>query len=306
MKIGNHVVTFHRTEFQKTKFPGDKEATMNARPVSGRPRTSKLPPIQVGALTPYNQLSSIAAVNSALRNLREAKTPRDLVIQTTLPIANYVLANGQLPDCLIVGDVHTAPAGLMAILASLYEYRNFAGPKTFSFERMPRTERAITAWLGARANLLMHCINNDVPIPFPGAGNQARQRLLTAGLLAQQLGFTMHGFDGLKNGAIDLQDRETAMTANLANRIPNGKQVIFTGSAHVPALYDALSPLAGTLAITLTPREVRPGETDLRDKFSHLLSTPQVAVVKPSEQLRSGTLDAAQFIKRELLPPRLL
>jgi hypothetical protein len=305
MKVGNFNVTFHRPRLQKEKFPGDKEATMNGRPVSGRPRQKNVLPVQVGPVTPYNQLSSIGAVNQAMNNLREAGTPHDVVIQTTAPIAQYVRDNGQLPDCLIVGDAHTSPAGLMAILAALYEYRNHAGPKTFSFERMPRTERAISQWLAARQNLLAHCIDNDVTIPFPGIANPERARLLTAGLLARQLGFAMHGFDGMKNDAVDLQDRETAMKASLANKIPAGKQVIFTGAAHVPALYEALSPHAGTLAITLTPRQIYPGETDLRDDFSFVLSHPQITVLKPSEPLRSGTLDAAQFIKRELYPPQL-
>ena len=278
---------------------------MNARPVSGRPRQKNVLPVQVGPVTPYNQLSSIGAVNQAMNNLREAGTPHDVAIQTTAPIAQYVLDNGQLPDCLIIGDVHTSPAGLMAVLAALYEYRNYAGPKTFSFERTPRTERAISRWLAARPNLLTHCIDNNVTIPFPGVANPARARILTAGLLAQQLGFAMHGFDGMQNTAVDQEDRECAMKASLANKIPAGKQVIFAGAAHVPALYEALSPRAGTLAITLTPRQIYPGETDLRDDFSFVLTQPQIAVVKPSDALRNGTLDAAQFIKRELYPPQL-
>jgi hypothetical protein len=303
MKIGNHVIRFHKTEFQKRHFPGDKEQALARMPQGRRPRDSDKPPMQLEALTPYNRLPSIGAVNKAIDALPEVETPREVVDVVHHEIQAYVAAHGRLPQVLILGDRHGDPASSMATLAAIHEYRNVAGPKTLSFERTLNGMRAPLNWLRQRPRLLAHCVNYDVSIPLTDVTPNGR-RLVTAGLLARAQGFDLQGIDPKKRTAADLEEREEAMLNSIV-RTPLGAQgvhVIVVGSAHVPLLHEKLSPVVGTLAIATLPQAVLPGETKTRDRMSYLLSTPDIVKIKPSPGLRDGTLDATKFIRRELAP----
>jgi hypothetical protein len=309
MRIGNRVLTFHRPEVQKEKFPGEKEAALAAMPRSRRPRAQAKPPIRVDVLSPYNRLPSTASVNRALSQCTEVRTPGAIVSQVAGALRAHVAANGALPDFLVLGDVHRTPAGLMMVLAALHEYRDAPGRKIFSTEIRPQAQERAQRWLDQRPRLLSHCVQNDLRLPFPGIAPHMT-RMMTALMFAKDRGFELNGFDPMKHTAMDLEEREQAMLARLGSTAPAGAlNVVFAGNAHVPKLLDTLSPMGvSTLAISLLPQSIKPGETETRNRMSYLLSSPPVLTrpavhtIMPSPELRNGNLDAAQFIKRELTP----
>jgi hypothetical protein len=303
MKIISHVVSFHRLDVQKEHFPGDKEKALNNAAPTRRPRPRSKPPVQVSALTPYNALSSIAEVNRTIATQPQVRTPAELVNRVTRAFSAHVrAAGGQMPNWVLLGDVHKQPAGLMMVMAALHEFRNFKGPKTFSIEARPSQVALADQWLQARPRLFTHCMNNGLDIPFPGIQPKHR-RLFTACMFAKAHGFQLHGFDPLKRTARDLEHREAGMLQSLASEpLPRGVNVIFTGDGHVPVLHEHMAAVGNTLAISMLPKQVHAGEHEARNRLSYLLTTPAIETIMPSDELRDGQLNAVQFIRRELAP----
>jgi len=307
LKIGNSfVVSFHRSDAQKTVLPGDKERFREGLPLPAlHPGKRSKPPVEISRITPYNRYPSASAVNLAMTDpalAAQVATPREVMQRVQAHLQAHRQRWGE-PRLVILGEQHGYASALASMLTLLHGCGPGAvGTKKVLYELSPQVIDQAFPRDDAGLGYFRRRLQADKPLRFlPGMVAETEwKNVRTTGLYARHLGFEVHGFDTLATGAPHQERRENAMVSAISSAMTNARVVIvLTGAHHVPELCEKFSPALRPLALA-TMEPVARGDTDLTKRSSYLLSTPGILKMNPAPALENTPLDAVSFINHEL------
>jgi hypothetical protein len=252
---------------------------------------------------PYARFPTLADVNREQERLvTSVFSHDDVAVQARQHLAQYrAVHDGQDPSLMLIGDRHGSSVSLALTLTLLHDLAESGRPFRLMLEQLPASVRDFFPPDDtSRGDEFRNHLSTNTP--WEGAANlDPKVRTLhIVGHYARCLGMEVLGFDPERFAAQSLEARERAMISSIRNQHLQ-RTIVLGGAGHIAVLYEALSPLIGTLAMVENIGPYTRAEAHVVRRMSWLLASPQVLKISGKlARLPQSPLDVVHFINDRL------